>query len=133
MVPPAALVVDSDLGFIVALSYELHSRGIEALPAITTEEAQAMVRDLQYLDVLVINCAISGACTFAKEVADARHDVRVIGIISQGNECKNCEDLLTARWRDPEDKLPDQIAYCADVIEVLITRARYERDRHDLN
>ncbi len=92
-----------------------------------------MLKDLRYLDVLVINCAISGACIFAEQVANARRDLRIIGIISQGNECKNCEDLLTARLHDPEDKLPERIAYCADVIEVLITRARYERDRHDLN
>ena len=133
MAPPAVLVVDSDLGFIVALSYELHLRGIEALPAITVTEAQPMLSGLPSLDVLVINCAISGACTFAEQVVYSRPNVRIIGIISEANDCKNCEDLLTARLRDPEDKRPEQIAYCADVIEVLITRVRYERDRHDLN
>jgi hypothetical protein len=47
---------------------------------------------------------------------------QVIGIVSDGYGCRKCADLLKARFHEREDKTPEGIAYCAKVIQGLVTR-----------
>src|SRR5690242_6952183 len=102
---PAVLIVDSDLGFIVWLSYELHKRNIQALPARTIEEARTMLAHFRSEpDLLIMNCSIPDTCRFARELAEERPNAAIIGIISDGNGCKGCADVLTAQFHDPSDK-----------------------------
>jgi hypothetical protein len=118
MAPAVVLVVDSDLGLIVSLSFELHSRGIESLPALTTGEAQSMMMDLRVEpDFLVINCGVRCACIFVDDMARLRPGLPMIGIVSGLSECKDCADLLAATFRDSEAKDPERIPYFAGVIE----------------
>lgn len=66
-----------------------------------------MLRQFElYLDALIIDCSIAGACTLVTEITRAHPDVQVIVIVSDSNSCENCVDLLKARFRGPEDRAP---------------------------
>ncbi len=121
---PIVLVLDSDLGFTFALSQELGNRNITALPARAIPEARNMLKRFRVaLGVLVINCGSPGACTFVDEVAEMRPDARIIGIVTEDNNCQSCADRLTARF-DDRDRAPERIPHCADVIQSLLTERR---------
>ena len=125
MAPPVVLVVDSDLGFIVSPSFELHDRGIESLPAFTTSEARSMMMQFRVEpDFLLINCAVRGACIFTYAMARRRPGLAIIGIVSDLSGCKDCAVMLAATLRDWEAKDPERIQYCADVIEARVRGQR---------
>ena len=125
MAPPVVLVVDSDLGFIVSLSFELHHRGIDSLPAVTTGEARSTMMQLRVEpDLLMITCAVRHACIFAADMARLRPGLPIIGIVSDRSDCKDCSDLLAATFRESEAKDPERIPNCADVIEARVKGPR---------
>jgi hypothetical protein len=125
MALPIVLVLDDDLGFAFALSQELINRKMVALPARAPTEARSLLMRLQLEpDVLVINCGSQGACNLADELARQNPNVRIIGIVSDGNACSDCADLLAALFDEQDDKAPERIPYCADVIQALVREQR---------
>lgn len=121
MVPPTVLVLDGNLGFLFALSQELSHRHIVTIPARTSRQAHSFIARFQLKpNLLVVNCGIAGACRLAEEMARNHHGLHIIAFVSSQNGCSECESLLTARLYDPEDKAPDRIPYCVDVIERTI-------------
>ncbi|MBZ5576784.1 MAG: hypothetical protein LAP40_09525 [Acidobacteriia bacterium] len=119
--PPTVLVLDSELGFMLALSQELSKRQIACFPARTVQEAQSLLLQFRLkLDALVTHCGRPGACGFAEAVTQDRPGVPIVGIISERHRCRRCADRLAAQLRDPEDRGPERISHCADVIEMLV-------------
>lgn len=130
MAPPTVLVLDGELGFMFALSYELSKRHIAAFPARTVREAQSMITHFRLAPgVLVINCGSPGVCAFAEGVAKERRDVQIVAMVSDRSQCKRCAPLLAAKLRDPEDQAPEQIPHCADIIQDLVREQR-RRSHH---
>ena len=119
--PPTILVLDSDLGFLLALSQELRRRQIAVIPSRSVREAQSLLAEFRLsLDLLLMHCSRPGACVFAEEVAKARPHVKIVGIVTERHRCRQCAERLRANFRDPEDRDPARIAYCANVIEALV-------------
>lgn len=128
MASPIVLILDKDLGFILALSQELTSRKISAFPARAPGEARSILRQLRLRpDVLVINCGVANACSFANEVARMRPELRVIGIVSDANGCNDCADAPKAQLHDREDREPSRIPYCVDIIEAFVQGRQHGR------
>jgi len=121
MASPAVLIFDDELGFMFALSEELGRRGIAAYPARTFTETESLVRRLRLApDLLVINCGRRGACAFADAVGKQRRDLKIVALVSTSSTCQRCADRVAAHLREPEDKLPQRIPHCADVIQDLL-------------
>lgn len=128
--PPTVLLLDDDLGFTLALSQELRKRRVHAFPSRSVQEAQVMVAQLQLrLDVVVIHCGRPGACTFADSVIKDHPGARIVGTVSARHCCRQCNGRLAAVWRDPEDRAPERIAHCADIIQLLIRGHRSHAHR----
>jgi hypothetical protein len=118
------LLLDGDLGFVLALAQELRGRRISAFPACTVRQAESLLRDLHLdLDALVINCRIRGACTFIERISKEQWKVKIIGIISRRHRCRKCSSWMAAQFRDPEDKTPERIQLLGEVIQRTLTRA----------
>jgi hypothetical protein len=118
---PTILVLSSDLGFMLALSQELSGRQIAAIPSRSVREVQSLIAEFRLsFDLLLIHCSRPGACAFAEEMTKARPHVKIVGIVSERHRCRQCAERLTAHFRDPEDRDPARIAYCANVIEALV-------------
>ena len=124
------LVLDSELGFLFALSHELAQREISAFPARSAAEARALIAQFDLkVDVVVMNCARPGACNFAEELTRQNTALKVIGIVAEGRGCEECADRISARFRDPEDRDPKRVGHCADVIEMLVRGRRSRAHR----
>jgi DNA-binding NtrC family response regulator len=124
------LVLDSELGFLFALSHELARREISAFPARSAAEARGLIAQFDLkVDLVVMNCARAGACKFAEELTGQNAALKVIGIVADGRGCEECADRLSARFRDPEDRDPKQIVHCAEVIEMLVRGRRSRAHR----
>ena len=103
----------------------LDNRGIESVPALSTGDARSMLVHLRRApDLLVINCAILGACVFARDMANVHLGMPIIGVVSEGNDCKDCADLLKATFLEDEVKAPERIPYCVDDIDALVRGQR---------
>jgi hypothetical protein len=123
MFPATALIVDADLGFMLALSEELTKRDVSAYPARTVREARSMITRLELdLEVLVIDCTRRGAYSFAEGIAEELRNVEIIGIVSARSQCKEWAQMLAATFRHPDDEAPDRISHCADVIQELLRK-----------
>ena len=130
MAAPIVLMLDGDVGFMFALSQEVTARGISAYPARTVREARSMLQRFRIApDVLVIDCAVPGACSFVKRVAEQRGSLAILGIVSTGHRCEECAELLAKTLFKPDDTSPERIPYCADVIQHLL-RQRSGHDGH---
>ena len=128
------LILDDDLGFIFALAQELNDRHISAFPARTAREGHSIIRDLRLdPDLLVIDCSSPGACSFAGEVAKESVDVKIVGLVSEHFQCKECAERLVTTFRDPDDGAPDRISYCANVIEALLMNQSDLKGRAGVN
>ena len=69
--PATILVLDSELGFLFAISHELAQREISAFPAPSVAEARGLIVQFSLqLDLLLMNCGCGGACSLAKELAE---------------------------------------------------------------
>lgn len=117
------LILDGDVGFLLAFSQELSKRGILSCPARTVAGARSMIMRFRLApDVLMIDCSIRKVCSFAEEIADECRKVKIIGIVSARSECDQCAEQLAAILRDPDDIAPDRIPHCADLVEHLLRR-----------
>ena len=124
MAAPVVLMLDGDVGFMFALSQELTARYISAYPARTVREARSMLQRFRLApDVLVIDCTVPGACSFAEGVAEQLGSLGIIGIVSAGHQCKECAELLAKTLSKSDVTSPERIPYCADVIQALLRRA----------
>ena len=120
----SVLVLDRELGFMFALSQALRRRNIAAIPCCSVSEAEALLANLQPdLSVLLINCSCPGVCGFARELRRRRSGLRVVGITSDARQCRQC-DGLDATLRDPDDRRPEGIERCAEMVQALIRGAK---------
>jgi two-component SAPR family response regulator len=116
----SVLVIDRELGFMFALSQALRKRRIGAIPCCSVAEAEALLARLQPdLGVLVINCSCPGVCAFATKLRRLQSRLRVVGITSTGRQCRQCGQCLDATIRDPEDRWPEGIERCAEMVDSL--------------
>ena len=123
MAAPVVLILDADVGFMFALSQELFTRGMSAYPAGTVREARSMLQRFRLTpDVLVINCALPGACSFAQGVAAQVGSLAILGIVSASHRCEECAELLAKTLSKPDDTSPERIPYCADVIQQVLLK-----------
>ena len=121
MSSPAVLIFDDELGFLFALSEELGKRGIAAYPARALKETESLIARLGLKPaLLVINCRCRGACAFADAVGKHRRDLKIVALVSGSSSCQSCAEKVIAQLRDPEDKFPERIPHCADVIQDLL-------------
>ena len=124
LVIPSILVVDRELGFMFALSQALRKRRIAAIPACSVAEAETLIADLRpELAVLVINCSCPGVCAFAMELRQRLSQLQVVGITYPGRQCRQCAPVLAATLKHPEDRRPDRIEHCAELVSSLIKKA----------
>ena len=116
------MVLGSDLGFMLALSQALGGRQIAVIPSRSVREAQSLFAEFRLsLDLLVMHCRRPGACAFAEQMMKAHPDAKIVGIVTERHRCRQCAERLTAHFRDPEDRDPARIAYCANVIQALVS------------
>ena len=117
----SVLVVDRELGFMFALSQALRRRNIAAIPCCSVAEAEALIEKLDAdLGVLLINCSCPGVCAFAQALRRRRTNLRVVGITSDSRHCRQCGEGLDATLRDPDDRRPDGIERCADLVQMFV-------------
>jgi hypothetical protein len=118
---PIVLVLDRELGFLFALSQALLKRNIAAIPCCSVAEAEALLANLQpELSVLLINCSCPGVCAFALELRRRRPLLKVVGIISDARQCRQCGEGLDASIRDPDDRRPHGIERCAEIVQAFV-------------
>src|SRR5215472_8074591 len=109
MAAPVVLMLDGDVGFMFALSQELTARDISAYPASTVREARSMLRRFRLApDVLVIDCTVPGACSFAEGMAEQRRRAGILGIVSAGHQCEECAGLLAKTLHKLDDASPER-------------------------
>ena len=121
----SVLVVDRELGFMFALSQALRKRNIAAIPCCSVAEAEALMASLDTeLGVLLINCSCPGVCSFARSLKSRRPELRVVGITSDSRQCRQCGEGLDATIRDPDDRRPDGIERCAEIVQMFIGQPR---------
>jgi|SRR5215472_7581903 len=123
MAAPVVLMLDGDVGFMFALSQELTARDISAYPASTVREARSMLRRFKLApDVLIIDCSVPGACSFAEGMAEQLRSLGILGIVSDGYQCEQCAELLARTLSKPDDTSPDRVLFCADMIHQLLRK-----------
>jgi DNA-binding response OmpR family regulator len=107
-----------------ALAESLQARGITTIPATSVEEAEAILATFQPdLALLIVNCAFERACMFARQLRRQYQFLKVIGITSRGSRCRKCARLLIATLSDPEDRAPDRLQQCVELICILTDRS----------
>jgi hypothetical protein len=122
----SVLVVDRELGFMFALSQALRKRNIAAIPCCSVAEAEALMVNLDAdLGVLLINCSCPGVCAFAHALKKRRSNLRVVGITSDARQCRQCESGLDATIRDPDDRRPEGIERCAELVQMFARAGRH--------
>jgi DNA-binding NtrC family response regulator len=118
------LIIDWEIGFMWALAEGLERRAITTIPATSVETAKELLGSLQpELSLLMVNCASRGVCAFAGQLRSRYPSLKVIGIISQGRLCRQCAGLLAATLSDPEDRSPDRLPECIELICTLVGRS----------
>jgi DNA-binding NtrC family response regulator len=118
------LIIDRELGFMWALAESLKSRGIATIPSTTVEEAEAILDRLQpALSLLIVNCSCEGVCSFARQLRDEHEFLKVIGITARGHRCRECARFLIATLSDAEDRSPDRLQHCVELICILTSRS----------
>jgi hypothetical protein len=107
-----------------ALAESLKTRGLETIPSTSVEEAEAILAALHpELALLIVNCAFERACAFAQQLRQQYQFLKVIGITSKGYRCRECPRLLIATLSDPEDRVPERLEHCVELICILTDRA----------
>jgi DNA-binding response OmpR family regulator len=107
-----------------ALAESLKTRGIETIPSTSIEEAEAILAALRPdLALLIVNCAFERACVFAEQLRDKYQHLKVIGITSRGHRCRKCARLMIATLSHPEDRAPDRLKHCVELICILTDRS----------
>ncbi|PWU10086.1 MAG: hypothetical protein C5B51_05010 [Terriglobia bacterium] len=117
----SVLLLDDDLGFMVALSLELRKLSIDAIPARSALEAELLVDALQLeLNVLVVNWECPGAQSIAQQLQGRMGTLPVISIQREGRRLPRSAGPVMARLCNPGDRRPERIAYCAEIIESAV-------------
>jgi len=115
---PAVLIVDGDIGFLFVLARELDNRGISLIPSGSAKQARLMMARLkQTIDVLIINCHLSGVCALAKEMVFHNAQLEVIGIVDGNHQCSSCRQLLALVSQDSDVRDSGQIRKWAGLIQ----------------
>jgi hypothetical protein len=115
------LIIDRELGFMWALAEHLQARGIATIPSSSVREAEKVLAAVRpHLSVVIINCRCQGVCSFTEKLRKRYWALRIIGIVSRGFRCRECTRYLIATLNDPEDRGPDRIAKCAELVSILI-------------
>jgi len=108
-----------------ALAEHLQASGIITIPSSSVGEARLVLAEIQpHLSLVIVNCQCHGACSFAEQLRKKDRLLRVIGIISRGFGCRECHRGLSATLQDPEDRGPERLAQCAELIRILVDRPR---------
>jgi hypothetical protein len=93
---PTILVLDSDLGFMLALSQELSRRQIAVIPSRSVREAQSLLAEFRLsLNLLLMHRRRPGACAFVGEMTKTHPPVKIVGIVSERHRCRKCAERLT--------------------------------------
>jgi DNA-binding NtrC family response regulator len=120
------LIIDRDLGFMWALAESLKMRGIATIPATSVEEAEYVLSVIRSeLSVLIMNCACARVCSFARQLRKQHQYIQVIGIVSKGHRCRACERLTIATLSEPEDRSPDRLRHCVELVCILTGRSEF--------
>ena len=121
----AVLMVDSDLGFLFVLASELDHRGINLIPSGSARQARLMLARLKLtIDVLIINCQLSGVCALAREMVLGNAELEVIGIVSGNHQCSSCRQLLSLVSQDSEVREAQWIRRWASLIQVRLPKQK---------
>ncbi len=76
------------------------------------------------LSVILINCSCPGVCAFARALRRQRSKLRVVGITSDARQCRQCGEGLDASIRDPDDRRPEGIERCAEIVQAFVRSAK---------
>lgn len=118
------LILDRDLGFMWALADKLKTRGIATIPSTSVEEAENILATLRPdISLLIVNCACKRVCSFVQRTLREHPFLKPIGIISRGHSCRSCQRLLLATLSDPDDRSPDGLRRCVELICILTGRS----------
>ena len=104
-----------------ALGEELWKRGMQAIPSSSINEARNLLDAIQpQLHILWIDCSMPRVCEFVEQIRARYQSVKIIGVLSGKWRCKECASEFAATLEDPEDRDPDNISYCANVVSSLV-------------
>jgi ActR/RegA family two-component response regulator len=77
--PPAALIVDDDVAFLLWLGEMFAENGYQSYPALTFRQALALTKKLALeIDVLVANPKLRGAARAMEKLSSERPNLRVV-------------------------------------------------------
>ncbi len=122
---PTVLVIDNELGFMFALALELRKRGLDLIPSRSVTEAGVLLDAIQpELRALIVNCECRGAAGFARRLRNRDITLPVITLDPGRRRSSPLDGLTTVTLRDPEDREPERIQYCADVVQDVVFGGR---------
>jgi DNA-binding NtrC family response regulator len=121
------LIIDRELGFMLALAQQLEACGLATIPSSSVTEAKRVLAATRaQLSLIIINCRCEGVCLFAEQLRKKHRRLQVIGIVSRGYRCRACSRTFVATLHDPEDRRPERVAHCAEVVRILAERTSLE-------
>lgn len=83
--PPAILIVDDDLGFLVWLGLTLGAGGFVTVPATTSTQAGDVIYQMQItVDLAVVNFELPGMPEFCESLKRQNPSVKLISIQGSG-------------------------------------------------
>jgi len=99
----SVLVVDGDIAFLLVMAQELARKGISLIPSTSVREARSVLQKLNpTIDILIVNCRITGVCGLASEMRRRVTGLDVVAIVSGNRQCAACRRLLTFVAKDIE-------------------------------
>jgi DNA-binding NtrC family response regulator len=123
--PPAVLIVDDKIAFILWLGEMFTANGYQAYPALNCRQALALTKKLALqVDVLVLNPKLRGAARAMEALSDAHPSLRVILIrdpAESTTSVPNSHHATLDRPRSSEPVLRDE--WIAQIRKVLIRAA----------
>jgi hypothetical protein len=115
------LIIDRELGFMWGLAQQLQAKGIATIPSSSVSEAERVLAAVRpRLSLLIINCRCEGVCSFAEQLQKKHRLLRIVGIVSRNFRCRECARLLIATLHDPEDRSPERLPQCAELVRLLV-------------
>lgn len=83
--PPAILIVDDDLGFLVWLGLTLSAGGFVTVPATTSAQAAGVIREMRItVNLAVVNFDLPGMPEFCNNLKSQNPSVKLIAIQGPG-------------------------------------------------
>jgi two-component SAPR family response regulator len=96
---PVVLIVDEDLGFIFWLGDILDEAGCESIPALNSQQAISLVRELKTeIDLLIVNPTLAGVTDMIQIMNSEQHPFQ---IVSTADKTLNCADNAEATLERP--------------------------------